>query len=135
MDVLYSALVYALESMGAPVLEPALDAYAVARSGDHRAALANVLSGLGVRDGRILPVLLDALKYDVVLGTGLLAEYGDPAALPRLGEALDGCELDPRGGLFSNQGVVELEAAIEELGGTLTEAQRRRFSPSIALGK
>lgn len=100
MDVLYSALVHALESMGAPVLEPALDAYAVARSGDRRTALASVLSGLGVRDDRILSVLLDALQYDAVLGAGLLAEYGDPAALPRLGEALD------------------------ELGGTLTDAQR-----------
>jgi len=124
MDVLHGTLVDALESMGAPVLEPALAAYAVARSEDHRAALANVLSGLGVRDDRILPVLLDALKYDVVLGAGLLAEYGDPAAIAHLGAALDGCELDPRRGLFSNQEVVELEAAIEELGGSLTEAQQ-----------
>ena len=123
-DVVYSTLVDALESMGAPVLEPALAAYAVAKSEDHRAALANVLSGLGVRDDRILPVLLDALKDDMALGAGLLAEYGDPAALPHLGAALDGCELDPRGGLFANQDVVELEAAIEELGGTLTDAQR-----------
>jgi HEAT repeat protein len=95
MDVLYSAVVDALESMGAPVLQPALAAYAVAGSEDHRTAVANVLSGLGVRDDRILPVLLDALKYDVVLGAGLLAEYGDPAALPHLDAALDGCELDP----------------------------------------
>jgi hypothetical protein len=124
MDILYSALVNALESLGAPVLEPALAAHAAAESEDHRAALANVLSGLGVRDDRILPILLTALNDDVVLGAGLLAEYGDPAALAHLSAALDRCELDPRGGLLVNQEVVEIEAAIEELGGTLTEAQR-----------
>jgi len=124
MDVLHSTLVDALESMGTPVLEPALAACAVAGSEDHRAAIASVLSGLGVRDDRILPVLLDALKDDVLLGAGLLAEYGDPAALAHLGAALDECELDPRSGLFSNQDVVELGAAIAELGGALTEAQR-----------
>jgi hypothetical protein len=68
MDILYGTLVDALESLGAPVLEPALAAYAAAESEDHRAAIANVLSGLGVRDDRILPVLLAALNDDVVLG-------------------------------------------------------------------
>ena len=124
MEVLYSTLVHALESLGARVLEPALAAHASAESEDQRGAIANVLSGLGARDDRILPILLRMLEDDVELGAGLLAEYGDPAALPHLSAALDGCELDARGGLFGNQEVIELEAAIEELGGALTKEQK-----------
>jgi hypothetical protein len=124
MDVLYSALIHALRSLGARVLEPALAAHASAESEDQRGAIANVLSGLGAHDDRILSILLRMLGADVELGAGLLAEYGDPAALPQLGAALDGCELDARGGFLVNHEVIELEAAIEELGGALTEEQK-----------
>lgn len=124
MDILYSTLIHALESLGPRVLEPALAAYAAAESEDQRAAIVNVLSGLNVRDDRILPILLKMLEDDVELGAGLLAEYGDPAALPYLSAALDGCEPDDRGGLLVNQEVIELEAAIDELGGVLTEEQK-----------
>jgi len=123
LDVLYGTLIHALESLGARVVEPALAAHASAESEDQRGAIANVLSGLGVRDDRILPILVRMLEENVELGAGLLAEYGDPAALPHLGAALDGCELDARGGLLVNQEVIELEAAIEELGGALTKEQ------------
>lgn len=127
LDSLYSALVEALESFGHPVLEPALAAHAAAESEDQRTAVACVLSGLDVRDDRILPILLRALEEKVELGAGLLAEYGDPAALPHLSAALDACEVDPRGGLLANQDVVELEAAIEDLGGSLSVGQKRKL--------
>jgi len=126
MDLLYSALVEALGSFGSPVLEPALAVHAAGESEDQRSAIADVLSRLSVRDRRVLAVLLRMLEDDVVLGAGLLAEYGDPAALPHLGAALDRCELDVRGGLLANQDIVELVAAIEELGGALSEDQKRR---------
>ncbi len=112
MDILYSTLIHALESLGPRVLEPALAAHAVAESEDQRAAIVNVLSGLNVRVDRILSIPLKMLEGDVELGAGLLAEYGDPAALPHLSAALDGCEPDGRGGLLVNQEVIELEAAI-----------------------
>jgi hypothetical protein len=124
MDVLCSTLIHALESLGGRVLEPALAAHASAESKDQRDAIVSVLSGLEVRDDRILAILLKALEDDTELGAGLLAEYGDLAALPHLGAALDGCELDARGGLLVNQEVIELEAAIEELGGALTKEQK-----------
>lgn len=127
MDILYSTLIHSLSSLGARVLEPALAAHASAGSDDQRAAIANVLSGLQVRDDRVLAILLRMLEGDVELGACLLAEYGDPAALPHLGAALDGCELDARGGLLVNQEVIELEAAIDELGGSLTEQQDRKL--------
>jgi hypothetical protein len=77
--------------------------HAAAESDEPRKAIANVLSGLGVRDARILPILIETLEDDVMLGAGLLAEYGDPAALPDLEAALNGFEPDARGGLFANQ--------------------------------
>jgi hypothetical protein len=126
MDILYSTLTEVLESFGPPVLEPALAVHAAAKSEDQRSAIADVLSRIGVLDDRILAVLLRTLEDDVELGAGSLAEYGDPAALPHLGAALDGCELDVRGGLLANQDIIELVAAVEELGGALSEDQERK---------
>src|SRR5574342_616833 len=126
MDILYSNLIHALESFGPPALEPALAAHAAARSRDQRMAVAEVLSGLHARDDRIFQILLRTLGEDVVLGAGSLAKYGDPAALPYLGAALDACELDRSGGLLANQDVIEIEAAIEELGGSLSVRQRAK---------
>ena len=130
MDSLYSALIHALKSLGGAVLEPALAAHAAAASEDQRAAVAEILASLHVRDDRILPILLGVLEDQPELGASLLAEYGDEAALPRLSAALDGCELDPRGRLLVNQDVVELEAAIRDLGGALTEEQERKVRAS-----
>jgi len=126
MDILYSTIIEVLESFGPPALEPALAVHAAAESEDQRSAIADVLSRIGVRDHRVLAVLLKMLKDDVELGAGSLAEYGDPAALPHLGAALDRCELDVRGGLLANQDIIELVAAIEELGGALSQDQERK---------
>lgn len=126
MAILYSTLIFALKALGPPVLEPALAAYEQAQSEGYRRALADVLSRLSVRDERILSVLLKTLKEDVLLGAGCLAEYGDPSALPHLSAALDVCELDPKGDVFANQEIIELDGAIEELGGKLTADQARK---------
>ena len=93
---------------------------------------AEVLSGLHARDDRLFQILLRTLGEDVELGAGSLAEYGDPAALPYLGAALDACEVDLEGGLLANQDVVEIEAAIEELGGSLSVRQRAKVRAVLA---
>jgi hypothetical protein len=123
MDILYSTLIHALHSFGTSTLEPALRAYAVAKNEDQRSAIASVLSGIHVHDPRIFSILLQQLEEDTELGAGALAEYGDQAALPYLSTALDACKLDHRGGIFANQEIIELAAAIKELGGELTECQ------------
>jgi len=132
MDILYSKLIHTLESLGAAVLEPALAAHAAAGSADQRQAIACVLAGLGVRDDRVLAVLRRALEEQAELGAGLLAEYGDPAALPQLSAALDASAVDEGGGLLANQEIIELDAAIEELGGVLTEEQRSKVGTVVA---
>jgi hypothetical protein len=101
-DVLYTRLVFALQSLGAPVLEPALAAHATAETEEQRIALEDVLAGLGIRDGRILRILIGSLGRTIQHGAMLLAKYGDEAALPALGAALDACELDRQGGFLAN---------------------------------
>lgn len=107
-------------------VERVLSAHAATTSADYREALADVLSGLGMRDPRIFDILLRTLDTSVDLGAGLLVEYGDPAAVPFLAAALDGAVLDEDDGLLANQDVIELAAAIEDLGGALTEEQERK---------
>lgn len=125
LDLLYSELIHGLKSFGPPVLESVLSAYAVAKNEEQRGAIAEVLSGLQVNDPRIFSIFLQRLQENVELGACEFAEYGDPAALPHLSAALDKCKLAHRGGMFANQEIIELAAAIEELGGTLTERQAR----------
>lgn len=134
MDLLFGTLEEALQAFGRQALEPALAAHAAAGSVDGRSAMAGVLSAIGARDSRVLAILLATLQEDPVLGAGLLADYGDPAAVPHLGAALDQCEVDPRGGLVANQEIIELEAAIEDLGGTLTDSQRGKVE-AVAAGR
>jgi HEAT repeat protein len=126
MELLYNGVIRALRGFGAAALEKVLEAYAASPSGDHREALADVLSGLEVRDPRIFGILLRTLDERMDLGAGLLVEYGDPAAVPPLGAALDRVELEDDHGLLANQDVIELAAAIEDLGGALTEKQERK---------
>jgi hypothetical protein len=85
--------------------------------------VASVLARVGLRDDRILDLLLAQLRRAPAFA-GNLAEYGDPRALPSLLEALDALELDESGNLFANQTLIEIRCAIEELGGTLTAEQQ-----------
>jgi len=125
MDILHGTLVDALTSFGPPIVEPTLRAYAVAENEDQRAAIGSVLSRIHVRDSRILPILLQILEENVENGACDLAYYGDPSALPHLSSALDACKVDRQGGLFANQNIIELAAAIKDLGGRLTKYQAK----------
>jgi HEAT repeat protein len=77
MDILHGTLLDVLDSFGPPVLEPALAVLPAAESDDGRSAIACVLSRMGIRDHRVLAVLLRMLEDDVELGAGSLAEYGE----------------------------------------------------------
>ncbi|MFN8657697.1 MAG: hypothetical protein U0105_15265 [Candidatus Obscuribacterales bacterium] len=123
LDILYSDLILALKSFGPPALEPVLKAYEFAKTKDRLAGIAEVLSGLGVRDQRIFSVLLRFFEKHVELGAMALAEYEDPDALPHLSKALDHCTVNSSGAMFANQTIIELAQAIIDLGGSLTESQ------------
>jgi len=113
------------------VLEPTLAAYAATTDAALRSNYASVLSELGVRDDGIYEILLADLDRDPVMGAGRLGVYGDPRALPVLVAAL--AQYESQGDEpFANQELIELEGAIEELGGELTPEQRERVDQILA---
>ena len=131
-DIINSKIVFALEAMGKPALEPALAAYAANTDPDFRGALICVLAGLKIKDERIFNILLDELARGEGIAPGLLAEYGDPSALPALIRAFDEFKIDPNPDHpLANQDIVELQSAIEDLGGTLTDFQQAKFDRAM----
>lgn len=125
MEVLFSAIMLALPKMGEAVVEPALRAYAGTEDPDYRNWMCAVLAESKVRDERIWNLLLEELATDADAGAMNLAEYGDATALPMLGERLEGLLADADG-LMDDMAIIELCAAIEVLGGTLTADQRAK---------
>lgn len=118
-DVLYSDLIIALKSFGAPVLEIALASYVGNKKEDTRGAIAEILAGIGVKDDRILLLLLEQLKAGDPAAFSHLAEYGDSSVLPTLSSLLDNLTIK------ENSEVIELAVAIEVLGGTLSPSQAK----------
>ncbi len=76
-------LIEGVIALGAGVLEPLVDLYR--ELGEEQGSeVAFVLAGLGVRDQRILELLLERLEYDAADGALCLGLYGDPAAIPAI---------------------------------------------------
>lgn len=120
---LYDVATWALCQMGSAALEPTLDAYPRARTEDVRMAFAEILANLGVKDDRILAILLGELLADP-WAAHLLVDYGDTRALEHLSRALDECEpSEDETDSPDDQPIIEYEDAIKRLGGTLTPAQ------------
>ncbi|WP_375768810.1 SEC-C domain-containing protein [Archangium gephyra] len=124
-EVLYDTLLYALEEFGPAVVPSALEALAQARTADERFGLLSALSHCGVKDERIYVALLAQLQEDSVAAAMNLSTYGDARAIEPLTRALAAHEVDEEAeDLFANQTIIELQHAIEQLGGTLDAAQR-----------
>jgi hypothetical protein len=120
-DLLHDEISKRLAEFGAPVLEPALAALAGEQDQDVRHALCGVLARIGVRDDRIFQALRSVLDEDVCFGAFMLADYGDPGALPILESAIE--NLDPTlHPLVGASDVNELAEAHAALGGVLPEA-------------
>ena len=95
-------------------------------------SLVSALARLQARDERILSLLLEHLHEDVEMGAANLAAYGDPQAIPHLQKAFDKYEPVEADRPLANQTLIELHAAIEELGGELTEVQLEKYHRVIA---
>lgn len=81
----------ALRQVRAEALEPLLALYEELEE-EEAGEVAFALATLGVRDERILRILLDRLEYDLSEGAISLGLYGDEAARPALMAALEGEE-------------------------------------------
>jgi uncharacterized protein YecA (UPF0149 family) len=123
LDVLHDRVIQWLPRIGAPVIDPALRAYDDNQDRRFRASVAAVLAEVGVHDDRVFAVLIDQLR-DEPSRAANLASYGDERAVPYLLEALENFEIIESGNPLANHALIELRAAIEELGGTLTAEQQ-----------
>jgi hypothetical protein len=73
-------LIEGVIALGAAVLDPLVALYE--ELGEEQGGeVAFILSGLGVRDERVLKILLERLEYDPTDGGMCLGLYGDPAAI------------------------------------------------------
>lgn len=129
-EVLHDVLLDGLEAFGPAVAPVVLEALAHTREPDARFGLFSVLSFCGARDERIYTALLEELQEDPEHGAMDLARYGDPRAIEPLQRALQAYPLE-EGDLFALHAVVELESAIEELGGTVDEALREKVDQAL----
>jgi hypothetical protein len=128
---LFMAVAEALEPLGKRLIEPILLRLPTA-VGEYRIELWRFLGRCGARDPRVLDQLLLALNERPDEGALALSEYGDPAALPYLGEALDRYKLGPADRLpHDDFTVFELREAILELGGKLTAAQQAKYERAL----
>lgn len=137
-DVLSTAIVLALQGIGAAARDAVLAALRATKDPEARASYADVLAGLGVRDAEVRGELLAYFQDDPGFGATCLAGYGDPAVLPDLYAAFDANQVlddwdfdDPH---FSTAVLLDVADAIATLGGSLegtraaklTEARRVR---------
>jgi len=81
-------VICAFQAIGAPAVAPLLDFYQQVK-GDESSDAGFLLASLGVRDPRILEILLERLKIDAIDAGHCLAAYGDPAAIPAILEAIE----------------------------------------------
>jgi hypothetical protein len=95
-DVLYNRVVVRLPELGSAVLEPALTF--MADNADHEEivpSVCEVLAKLGVKDERIFRALCDVFEQgNEPLTAGMLADYGDPRALPLIEDTILSFEPD-----------------------------------------
>lgn len=76
-------IVEALVSIGQPAIDPLLNLYKEVGPADG-GEIAFLLAGMGIRDPRILEILLSRLEVDRDDALFHLEVYGDPAAIPEL---------------------------------------------------
>ncbi len=109
-------LVAAFRALGAAAVEPLLELYA--RAGEEaKPEIAFLLASLGVRDGRILELLLQNLAGDAVEAAHCLASYGDPAAAQAIRAAA------AQAGEAWQRTSLEASAVLLEVGGTQEEEE------------
>lgn len=130
-DHLHHTLHRALRRFGAALVEPALRAYDASESTETRASFVAVLAACGARDERIFERLIGMLPTAPDHAAGLLAEYGDRRAVVHLARAFDAHRLERDATVLSNQTLIELRAAIEDLGGALTLEQEATYAVAM----
>ena len=133
-DPLAAAVSLAIQDLGPLARDRVLKALLAEKDADVRAAFADVLAGLGVRDDEVRAALLDFFRDDPGFGATCLMGYGDPTVLPDLLAAFDVHEVvddwdfdDPQ---FPTAVLLDVGDAIQALGGA--PSPDRAYKPAEA---
>ena len=124
-DSLGGTVMSAIRALGPAAVEP-LAAKLAERETGHPWTLLDVVTQLGIKDDRFFEALLAELEESPDFIAGCLAEYGDARAVSHLHRVLASRELADNP--LRNHTIVELGAAIEHLGDTLSDAERRKVA-------
>lgn len=85
-----------------------------------------VLSESGVKNEKVFSILIEHLQSESDLSPIYLAEYGDPKAIAALSKRFDEFKVDMKN-LLGNQLLIEIDAAISDLGGDLNPDQKKKL--------
>jgi HEAT repeat protein len=126
-DLFMEDAIESLTALGPAALEPVLQAHAESSNPYYLMDLEGILCSLGVRDDRILTVLLGALERMPAFGACCLALYGDERAIEPLRQAFDRYHPDAEICSGCADAAGEIRAAIRRLGGSLSEERERWY--------
>lgn len=119
-EILLSQILIAFSSFGEAVLEPALSAYASAKTDLEREIMLASASSTGIHDHRVFEIIHTEFKKDPTKAAIQFAAYGDKAALPILADTLNKA--------YEPVLITELAFAIRELGGELAPKQEKKVA-------
>ncbi|MEZ4409658.1 MAG: SEC-C metal-binding domain-containing protein [Polyangiales bacterium] len=130
LSVIHDRLIACLPKYGPSLLEKAWDQHERTDDDEARASLRAIMATLGVRDARLYDALLADLDVKPDRAAMHLSDYGDAAALPHLLATFDRITLS-RDAAFPAGEFVELQGAIQDLGGSLSPAQQRKLDDAL----
>lgn len=132
-DILFEVLLKRLKKLGPAMTPAALAALESTEDADGRINLLAVLAASGAKDERIYQQLVELLETEPESAAMDLAEYGDPRAIEPLLRAFDRVAQAPvEEGFLAGQALIEIEAAIVDLGGELSESQQAKLEQTTA---
>jgi len=118
----------ALVAIGAPALEPLLKLYGELDE-ENSGEIAFILANLGVKDPRVLQLLLDRIEFDLSDTVLLLVSYGDPQAREAL--QAEAAKLSESDAQLKNEIDEAILALVEDEARNKGEAGLRSEEPDI----
>jgi hypothetical protein len=129
LDILWSVLIDAIERIGASAVDLVLARLAVTPAGKPlRSGLCELVGKLGAGHAGARDAVVAMIDENTTIAASALARLGDASVLPMLLGKLEAIELDTSGKPFANQDIIELDAAVRDLGGALTPAARAKLN-------